>query len=183
MAKPDPSLLRTQFSLKATDLAATFGAAFGKSRLMPGQYAPELTAPEDVSTGGGVRALQRLRLVPQQAGFPTLVIGGVNQKEGTAELRGFDQVGAIHQQRFKRPLPLDRAQYDQLLKMFYDFLGVMRLKVTVNNAPPDLSEDSSMSMVREPPSKGSPWVLIAVVAAILIVAAVAVVLFVVKPGK
>ena len=107
-------------------------------RLPPGEYVPELTAPEGVSTGGGVQALQRLRLVPQRSGFPTLVAGSANQKEGLAELRSWDHLDAIHRQRFKKPLPLDRASYDAFLELSKSFLDVLHLKTVIVGPSPSL---------------------------------------------
>src|SRR5262249_31327780 len=126
---------RTQYSVQAMDLAATFNSALAKFHLMPGDYVPELTAPEGPSTGGGVQALQRLRIVPRHPAFPTLVCGDVNQKDGRAELRTWDHVDALYRQRFKRPLPIDRAQYDQFLQMAKNFLDVLRIQTVVTGPP------------------------------------------------
>lgn len=153
MAK-DPALLRTQFALRQQDLAATFNAAMSKTRIAPGDYAPELMAPEGPSTGGGVQALQRMRLVPKAQGYPTLVIGSVNQSEGTAALRSFDHLDAVNRERFKRGVALDRAQYDTFVGMVQNFLGVMRLRVSVE-APPAPGE-APLSSMRDPSSPALP---------------------------
>ncbi len=158
--------LRTQFSVQASDLAATFNSALMKMRLQPGDYVPELTAPEGPSTGGGVQSLQRLRLVPQQPGWPTLVCGSANQKEGTAELRTWEHLDAIYRHRFKRPLPLDRAQYDNFLQMAKNFLDVLRLRTTLAG-PPAFIADESSSMTPEldaaPSSSSSAGLVIGIV--------------------
>jgi hypothetical protein len=182
MSQKDPALLRTQFTAQAHGFAATFSASLGKMRLAPANYVPELTVPEGQSTGGGAQALQRLRLVPQMPGYPTLVIGGVNQKEGTAELRTYEHVDAIHRQRFKRPVPLERAAYEGFLGMASNFFGVMRLRVTMVPAPAVL-EASSPDVPAVRPSGGGGGVIVAIVALLLaaaVIAAVVVWLFVLK---
>ena len=63
-------MLQTQYSVKATDLAETFRSTVGRLRVGPYAYAPDMTAPEGPSTGGGVQALQHLRLVPPRATCP-----------------------------------------------------------------------------------------------------------------
>lgn len=123
--------LRTQHALQATDLAAMMNASFARMRLGPVGYRPELVAPEGPSTGGGKAALQRLRLVPEAPGYPTLVIGGANHAERTAELRTFDHVDAIHRHRFKRPVVLDRAQYDAFLETARNFMVMMQLRIEI----------------------------------------------------
>jgi hypothetical protein len=175
----DPALLRTQFAIRQQDLAATFNAAMSKTRIGPGDYAPELTAPEGPSTGGGVQALQRLRLVPRAQGFPTLVVGSVNQNDGTAELRSFDHVDVLHRERFKRGVALDRAQYETFVGMAQNFLGVMRLRVSVAGPPiPSSPPPAAPVQLRTTPSAGGAnyvvFIVLGVVALFVLFGAAAV---------
>jgi hypothetical protein len=127
-------------------MASAFNKALSKCRIQPGDYVPELTAPEGPSTGGGVQAMQRLRLVPQQPGFPTFVVGSTNPKDGTAELRTFEYLDAQNRARFKKPLSLDRAEYDRFLELAKNFLTVLRLKVTLENTPSPQTLDAFVPM-------------------------------------
>lgn len=170
-------MLRTQFSMQASDLAAAFNASVGRMRLAPGNYAPELTAPEGPSTGGGVQALQRLRLIPMYPQYPILVVGSANQKEGTAELRTFEHVDAVHRHRFKRPVMLDRAQYEQFAQQTAQFLQAVRLRVTVAGPPVDLGASTGETVAPPPPSNRGLLVALLVVGILILLVVVAAVLF------
>src|SRR4029077_16820505 len=61
---------QTQHALEASDLAAALNESWKKVRIGPGDYVPELMAPQGPSTAGGVQAMQHLRLVSTQAGLP-----------------------------------------------------------------------------------------------------------------
>ena len=139
-------VLRTKYSIQATEIAASFNAALSKMLLQPGDYSPELTAPEGPSTADGKLAMQRLRLVPRHPGYPTFVFGSANHKEGTAEIRTYDYLDALNRERFKRPLVLDRAQYEQLVEMSKNILGVMRLRVTLMNASSFTAGEESLEV-------------------------------------
>jgi hypothetical protein len=130
--------LQTFHALQATDLASAFNDALRRLRIQPGDYAAELTAPEGPSTAGGVQAMQHLRLVSSQQGAPTLVVGHANHAEGRAELRTFEHLDAVHRQRFRRPLTIDRTQYDDFLRFAKQLLDALHLTTAVVGPPPDL---------------------------------------------
>jgi len=162
--------LQTFHAIQASDLASAFNDAMKRTALAPGEYVPELTAPEGPSTGGGVQAMQHLRLVPRMAGFPTLVVGHANHAEGKAELRSYEHLAAIHAHRYKRPLALDREAYDQFLPLAQGFLEALRLETSIAGPPPDLGEPEAPSEV--PGGSGASKVLLASgVAAVLLVLA------------
>jgi hypothetical protein len=140
-------------------LAAALNEALKKVRIAPGDYVPELTAPEGPSTAAGVQAMQHLRLVPGQPGQPTLVVGHANRAEGKAELRTFEYIDAIHRERFHSPLILDRHQYDEFLGLAKLVLGALHLQTTVTGPPIDLSTD----VPQLPENPGSRRTTIAVV--------------------
>jgi hypothetical protein len=133
--------LQTYHAIQASDLATAFNDALKKMRIGPGDYGIELTAPEGPSTAGGVQALQHVRLVPREMGLPTLVVGHANHPEGRAELRTYEHVEAIHLQRFRRPLALDRAQYEQVLAMAKQMLDVLRLETVIAGPPVETPEE------------------------------------------
>jgi hypothetical protein len=131
-------MLQTQFSVQATDLAETFRTTVGKLKVGPHGFVPDMTAPDGPSTGGGVQAMQHLRLMPPQARMPTLLVGHLNQRDGTAELRTLEYVDAISRERFKQGAPLDPTQYAQFLQSTQTFLAACGLKVTYAGPPADL---------------------------------------------
>ncbi|MDP9001001.1 MAG: hypothetical protein M3O46_12910 [Myxococcota bacterium] len=143
IAKRSRASLQTYHALQASDLAAAMNDALKKVRVMPGDYAPELTEPQGPSTAGGVQAMQHLRLVPAQPGRPTLVVGHANHTEGKAELRTFDHVDAIHRHRFGEALELDRAQYDEFLNVAKLVFGALHLTTTLSGPPADLDNDGA----------------------------------------
>jgi hypothetical protein len=119
----------------ATLVAATLNTPLKKLRLTPGDYVPELTVPDELSTGDGLRAQQRLRLVPQREGHPTLVFGGVNMKDKTAELRSFLYIDTAHRKRFKKSVPLNRDEYGALLLQLELLLRAIGVKASVFDTP------------------------------------------------
>lgn len=140
--------LKTKHTIRAVELAEAVNAGLRAMRLVPGDYVPELVVPEGMSTGGGRRALQHLRLVPQRPNYPVLVVGWADQSRDRAELRTFEYVDTQHRERYKRPVDLDRAQYAEFLEATQNLFGVLRLKVEVTAVP------TGQSMA--PPSMGPP---------------------------
>jgi hypothetical protein len=152
--------LQTYHAIQATDLAAAFNSALKRVRIVPGDYLAELTAPEGPSTAGGVQAMQHIRLVPGQAGHPTLVVGYANHAEERAELRTYEHLDTVHRQRFRRPLAIDRGQYEDFLRLAKQILEALHLKTTVAEAPLDV----------EAPPPGAPWRLWALAFVLALVA-------------
>jgi hypothetical protein len=139
VTRMDKRALQTQFSLQATGLAESFRGTVGRVRVGPHGYVPDLTAPEGQSTGGGVQALQHVRLVPPQPTLPTLVVGHANQRDGTAELRTWEYVDALCRDRFKQSAPIDPSQYELFLQSAQGFLAACGLRVTFTATPPELT--------------------------------------------
>jgi hypothetical protein len=147
--------LQTFHALQASDLAKAMNEAFQKVRVQPGDYRPELTEPDGPSTGGGVQAMQHLRLVAGEQGLPTLVIGHANHAEGKAELRTYEFVDAIHRERFGRPLVLDRPAYDAFIGFAQQVFGALRLQTTIVSPPEPVVPIApvAMSTIRRPTQK------------------------------
>lgn len=161
--------LQTFHAIKASDLASAFNDAMKRMVIAPGDYVPELTAPEGPSTGGGVQAMQRLRLVPRLAGFPTLVVGHANHAEGKAELRSFEHLAAMHRQRYKRPLALDRTAYEAFLPLAQNFLEALRLQTTVTGPSADLTEEADPESGAASGAGSSKVLLASLIVAVLLV--------------
>jgi hypothetical protein len=132
-------MLQTQFSVRATDLAESFRSTVGRLRVGPYGYAPDLTEPEGPSTGGGVQAMQHVKLSPPQPNMPALVVGHVNQREGTAELRTLHYVDTVCRERFKQGAPLDPTEYATFVTSAQAFLGACGLRVSMASPPAELS--------------------------------------------
>jgi hypothetical protein len=164
-------MLQTQFSVQATDLADSFRSTVGRMRVGPYAYAPDMTAPEGPSTGGGVQALQHLRLVPPQTNMPTLVVGHVNPRERVAQLRTLDHVDAICRERFKLGAPLDAAQYQTFLQSAQGFLAACGMRVTFETPPDTMTKPAGASDVPSmAPPKSNAGVVVGVLAALLLLA-------------
>lgn len=123
--------LRTRFAVRALDFAETFNAGLGPLSLQPAAYQPQLTTPDGPSTGGGVQAIQHVRLIAARQGFPSILVGSANQRSGTAELRSYEYVDAVHRQRWQRPVPLDRTDYEDFVHSAKNFFESNQLLVTI----------------------------------------------------
>jgi hypothetical protein len=168
----DRSALRTQFSIQASTLADSYGSTVGRLRVGPHDYAPDMTAPDGQSTGGGVQAMQHLRLVPTQANLPTLLVGHANQRDGAAELRTWEHVDAICRERFKQRAPIDPAQYQQFLQSAQGFLAACGLRVSFAPTPDEMS--TGRAQPDEPPASKRSLALVVAVTVTLLVAGAAV---------
>ncbi len=132
------SALRTQFSIQASTLADSYRDTVGRLHVGPHGYSPDMTAPEGPSTGGGVQAMQHLRLVPPQPNMPTILVGHANQRDRAAELKTWEHVDAIYRERFKQGVPLDPAAYQEFLQGAQGFLAAVGLRVTVVPTPDEM---------------------------------------------
>ncbi len=127
----DPRLQRTQFAAQAASLADHFQMALGAIRV--GAHRLEMTAPEG-STGGGVQALQHIRLVPAQPGGPgrVYVVGNANRVGRVAELRSLDYIDRVSLERFGEKTGFDAGQYAAFIASATQFFENFGL--TVNYA-------------------------------------------------
>src|SRR5580693_465741 len=116
-------MLQTQFSVQANDLAESFRSTVGRLKVAPYGYAPDMTAPDGPSTGGGVQGLQHLRLVPPEPSLPTLVVGSVSMRDHGAELRTLEHLDAICRERFQQGAPLDPQHYMHFVQSAQSFLA------------------------------------------------------------
>jgi hypothetical protein len=138
-----PDDLRTKFAMQAVDLAGLFSLLIGERPLTgPVTYHVELSAPDGPSTGGGIQAVQHIKLIPADGGA-TLVAGWANQIERVAELRTLNYLNELHAERFASsalsppPSPserLDRVQYDELLERMRTFFADKEIRATVVDA-------------------------------------------------
>lgn len=163
-------MLQTQYSVRATDLAESFRSTVGRLRVGPHGYTPDMTSPEGPSTGGGVQAMQHVRLLPPGPNLPTLVIGNLNQKEGTAELRTLDHVDAICRERFRQGAPLDPGQYSHFLQTAQGFLAACGLRVAYSGPPADLLARLAAPTPSMTPPRGNAGLVIGLAVTFLLLA-------------
>jgi hypothetical protein len=126
-------LLRTQFAAQAVSFAETFKRAVKDFPV--GQHRAEMTAPEG-STGGGVQALQHIRLVPPEGAGHSYVVGNANPAEKTAELRSLAYVDGVSVARFGAPSGLDPQAYAAFIDRAGKFLEMLNFRVVQATQPP-----------------------------------------------
>ena len=165
--------LRTRFAVRALDFAETFNAGLGALSLQPAAYQPQLTAPVGNSTGGGVQAVQHVRLISARQGVTPILVGNTNQRNGTAELRSYEYIDAVHRERWKRPVPLDRGDYEDFLEAAKNFFEANQLLVTIAE-PSDALVRGAQSDASEGAASSSGIVIVIGVVTGLVVAAVAI---------
>ena len=131
---------RTAFTMKALDLAEMFRIVLGDLRLTGRRtFRPELTSPEGLSTGGGVQAMQHLKLIPvEQAGTfaGTFVVAHANQADMTAQVRTYDHVDAQYRARFKSAVPFTREEYDAFMAQIREFLQTQNFTIMIEPYTP-----------------------------------------------
>jgi hypothetical protein len=162
-------MLQTQFSVRATSLAESFRSTVGRLRVGPHGFVPDMTAPEGPSTGGGVQSTQHVRLVPPQPNMPTLVVGSLNPKDGTAELRTLEYVDAISRERFRQGAPLDPTQYTQFLQSAQGFLAACGMRVTYAGPPAELLARVMAPTPSMTPPSGAGRIVVGILGAIVLV--------------
>lgn len=130
--------LRTRVANQAASLAETVTEGFDDFHIGAGDHVVELAAPDGPSTGGGVQALQHLRLVPRRKGYAVVVAGSVNPVTRRAELRTFDHVSIIHEVRFGRPLEITVEEWEDFLRKAAVVMNLARVAVFRVEPPPEL---------------------------------------------
>jgi hypothetical protein len=96
-----------------------------------GAHHAEMTAPE-ASTGGGVQALQHIRLVPpaNDKSSHTFVVGNANRIGRVAELRSLEYIDRVSLERFGERTGFDAGQYATFITAATQFLESFGLTVT-----------------------------------------------------
>ena len=176
----DKKHLQTQFSVKASTLAESFQNTVGRMPVGPQGYKPDLTSPDGPSTGGGVQAMQHLRLLPPTPSMPTIVVGHANQRDGTAEVRSYAHVDAIYRERFHEAAPFDQGEYDAFLQSAQGFLAAcgLRVSIAVQSQPPPPPEPTAAPTL--PPAAKRRMVTWVVVAAMIAAAVGGAIVWVLK---
>ncbi|MBK7860121.1 MAG: hypothetical protein IPJ65_16205 [Archangiaceae bacterium] len=173
-------IYRTQFAQRAVTIADLFGNSVGKTPVEgPVSHRVEMAVPEGLSTGGGARSVQHIRLVPIEGGA-AIVIGSCDQVEMTATLRSWELVAEQYGQRYKgKRLPVDAVEYGKLLLRIEEFFrentmrvdkqDVDRSAVAVTSSPPAAEAPRAPEVLRAAPSV--PWIIALVAAGMVLGAA------------
>ena len=91
-----------------------------------------------MSTGGGKRAMQHLRLKPRRQGHAVLVGGVVNGVAGDAELRDYDHMKLLYGARFGRDLEITAGEWEQFLRKAEVVLHKATIQTRRVTAPRDV---------------------------------------------
>jgi hypothetical protein len=136
----------------ALDMSTVFNAGFG--RPFPGWRA-ELAEPVGPSTGGGKQSLQPITLIAPSG--ERLAVGKVDPVHRYAQVRDYQLVARMHQERFGRPLALALHDYNRWIEAVRSFFASSGLATSYEDA----------SAVRDRPqartSAGAPvlqWILL-----------------------
>lgn len=132
--EPGVEQLRTRMARKFTTLADEVTEDFSEFRIGAGAWHVELTAPEGMSTGGGQRSMQHLRLKPKRQGHATLVGGVVDAGSREADLRDYDHMLLLYRARFARDLEISAGEWEQFLRKAEVVLH--KSKIATRRVPP-----------------------------------------------
>ncbi|MBI5542432.1 MAG: hypothetical protein HY901_00975 [Deltaproteobacteria bacterium] len=126
----------TEFAQQAVTLADLFNETFKKPVAgRPANYRVQLAVPDGPSTAGGKQGTQHIKLVPMGVGT-THVVGWAHQADKEAELRSWEHLVAIHQERSSRGGLPDEVAYRKLVLDLKRFFEMEKLAVSVAAAPP-----------------------------------------------
>ena len=176
---------RTKFAMAAMDFATIFNSYFTEG--VHGGFKVQLTTPEGLSTGGGVQSVQHITLVNASAGT-TMVVGSVNRINNSTELRNYETVARMFEQRFQgKSFPLDQAQFEELHNKFVIFFSSQSFQVSDAKPPaprptapkgttlkeaPKASATAQPAAVAEPTSGSGVWIAVAVGVALAVLGTV-----------
>ena len=172
--EPDVEALRTRLARKFTTLADEVTECFENFPIGGGGYIVELLAPEGLSTGGGKRALQHLRLRPRREGRAAIIAATVNPVEKHAELRTFEHAFLVHQIRFATPFEISIGEWEQLLRKVEDVLKLANIETARVGPSPDLLREARRKKAGR---RTSPRALVLFLVVLVLAAAVAVRVF------
>lgn len=165
-----PEDFRTQFAQRAITIAEAFGGQVGTVPVEgPISYRCEMVVPEGLSTGGGARSVQHLRLVPIAGGGSAIVIGSCDQIEMTAILRTWELLNEQYVQRYKgAKLPVDAVEYGKLLERVEAFFRERTLRVDkldIDRTATAASAEKSRAPAPRPPGAvpSLPWIVALVI--------------------
>jgi hypothetical protein len=139
--------VRTTFALQATALSAQFNELFGTFKIPPG-YVADLTAPDGPSTGGGVQALQHIRLRGPDGG-PPLLMGSIDPSQMKAVVRTFRHLARQAAGR-SGTLTLDEKAYDAFCDRVKKFYEGMHFVIEVEDAPLETKATSAPTVRAKP---------------------------------
>jgi hypothetical protein len=144
-------------------------------------YRVAMAGPDALSTTERKGALDHLKLVPLdparvgagEGTNATLLIGTADPNLSQLELRTYDRLQQLHEERFKgAKLPLDEASYEALRKKLEEFFERQGIATIASNARSDVA-----ARARAPSGvagRRSPVPILVVIGAILVLAIAAI---------
>jgi hypothetical protein len=132
---------RTQFAMAQVDLASMFNTYFQEG--LPAGFGVRLTAPEGISSGKGIQSRQHLTLTDPSG--KTQVVGSCNTLEKNTDLRPYDFVVRLYNQRHGGTFSFPRPEYEKLFQRFSDFFTSQgfTVKTTDTDSPTSLNLKSA----------------------------------------
>lgn len=152
----------TEFAAQAVGLADIFNETFKKPVPgAPANYRVQLAVPDGPSTAGGKQGTQHIKLIPIGSGA-THVAGWANPADKQAEIRSWEHVLAIYQERAagRGGLP-DETAYRKLVLDLKKFFQNEQFAVSVVAAP---RRDDSPAPDLRPKGGGSSTTTIVLIA-------------------
>jgi hypothetical protein len=174
-------LKRTAFAQAATDMASYFQMRFIRARVAGAcEYAPVLTAPEGMSTGGGKQARQHITLKPVVQGYRAVTIGWLDLATRSAMLRTWVCLEGMHRQRFpNQPFDVNPQSYQTFFDQAAGLFREQAFHCHIEQVPPPLEGGpSSQAAAASSSTRTAVWILLGLVTCgLFVVAAAAVVYF------
>ena len=169
---PTPEGLRTQLAAQAVNAADVINVSLQR-RLLGEVSARHVVVdrPEGVSTEGGKKARQAIKLVEVDGGGTAVMCGWMDVGRKQAELRSYHTIDEHHRRRFAEPLDFTAQAYQDLMREVAKLLRSLSFSVEYQGY-----EDRDRASLRQRP--GGPrrfplWAgaLIGVLAGVLLAVA------------
>ena len=145
-------------------MSAAFNAGFANP--FPGWRA-ELAEPIGPSTGGGKQSIQPITLIAPTG--EKLAVGKVDPVRRYAQVRDFQLVSRMHQERFGRPLAMAMHDYNRWIESVRSFFSSAGLNTEY--------EDASAALEAAAPRSSGTSVLVWIVVALVVAGLIAVIVW------
>ena len=158
----------TAFAGQAIQLADIFQMFVGQQPVAGTDVRPfvaALSTPDGPSTGAGVQSLQHITFSRDNR---TFVVGSLDPKQASVELRGYATVASQYKERFGEPMPISVPEYEAFTKRVRAFCGSKQLVLVIRDTAEvkeaEAHRPSRASMTAAPQvasSRAGMWIAIA----------------------
>lgn len=158
----------TAFAGQAIQLADIFRMFVGQQPVAGTDVRPFVAAlmtPDGPSTGGGVQALQHITFSRDGRSF---VVGSLDPKVASVELRGYATIAQQYNERFGDPMPISVTEYEAFTKRVRAFCQTKQLVLVIKDTV-EVREAIETGRMKRPTSAPVPassagmWIAIALV--------------------